>query len=357
MNLADYQQRARATARINWSDEHRRQIPVLGLIGELGSVVSEIKKSIRDGAAYTVAADAFTEEFGDMIWYLSTLASRCGIELAELAGPDANVPARRNRYRALIELAECAGRVATTVQDHLAQGSKDAQLRHAFTNAMMAMRVALTSETLDLSQVLAANLAKVERVWNPIHSTAPSLDAEYPEYERLPRRVAINFLQHGRGSRQEVLLRVQGLTIGDRLTDNAMDPDGYRFHDAFHLAYAAVLGWSPVVRAIFRCKRKSNPQVDEIQDGARAAIVEEAVAQLVFNYAADHSWLEGLDRVDPGLLKDIGRLVRHLEVSTCTTAEWQHAILVGYCAFRALRDHGQGTLALDADRRSLDFMR
>jgi hypothetical protein len=221
---------------------------------------------------------------------------------------------------------------------------------------MTALRGALASEKLDLSKVLEANLAKVERVWNPIHSAAPSFDAEYPEYERLPRRLTISFLQHGRGSRQEVLLRVQGLTIGDRLTDNAMDPDGYRFHDAFHLAYAAVLGWSPVVRAIFRCKRKSNPQVDEIQDGARAAIVEEAVAQLIFNYAADHSWLEGLDRVDPGLLKDIARLVRHLEVSSCTTAEWQHAILIGYRAFRALRDHGQGTLELDADRRSLDFM-
>jgi hypothetical protein len=328
---------------------------VLGLVGELGSVVSEIKKSIRDGAAYTVAADAFTEEFGDMIWYLSTLASRCDIELADLAGLDSAVPAAGNRYHALIELAECTSRVAATVQSHLAQGSNDAQLRHAFANAVMALRGALTSEKLDLSQLLAANLAKVERVWNPIHTTAPSFDAEYPEYERLPRRVTISFLQHGRGSRQEVLLRVQDLTIGDRLTDNAMDPDGYRFHDAFHLAYAAVLGWSPVVRAIFRCKRKSNAQVDEIQDGARAAIVEEAVAQLVFNYAADHSWLEGLDRVDPGLLKDIARMVRHLEVSACTTAEWQHAILIGYRAFRALRDHGKGTLELDADRRSLEF--
>ncbi|MGW7530630.1 hypothetical protein ACWGJ5_46485, partial [Streptomyces sp. NPDC054783] len=30
--------------------------------------------------------------------------------------------------------------------------------------------------------------------------------------------------------------------------------DDYRFHDAFHLAHAAVLGWSPVSRFLLGCK-------------------------------------------------------------------------------------------------------
>lgn len=355
MNLEEYQRRARATARIDWSSESGRQIPVLGLVGEFGSVASEIKKSIRDGKAYTVAANAFSEEFGDMLWYLATLASRCGLELSDLPDERTRAATAPDRYSCLVELAACAGRTAAVVQAHLVRGSNSAELRQSFSDTLRALRTALTVEQLDFAHVLAANLAKVEGTWNPIASAAPSFDAGYPDYERLPRNIAITFLQHGKGARQEVLLRVKGLTIGDRLTDNATDADGYRFHDAFHLAYTAVLGWSPVIRAIFRCKRKSNPQVDEVQDGARAAIIEEAVAQLVFNYAADHSWFKGLDRIDHDLLKHIARMVRHLEVSACTTAEWQHAILVGHRAFRLLREHGQGTLELDAERRSLEF--
>lgn len=32
---------------------------------------------------------------------------------------------------------------------------------------------------------------------------------------------------------------VNGEQVGDDLTDNADDPDGYRFHDVFHLGYVA----------------------------------------------------------------------------------------------------------------------
>jgi NTP pyrophosphatase (non-canonical NTP hydrolase) len=355
VNLIEYQQRARATARVDWASTDGRQVPVLGLVGEFGSIASEIKKSIRDGKAYTVAANAFSEEFGDMIWYLATLASRCGVELSDLTDQSTLSYTSPDRYTALVELAASTGRAAAAVQAHLVDRSNDSELRQAFSNTLNALRSALEAEGLDLGEVLTANLVKVEGTWNPIASAAPSFDTGYPDYEQLPRNIAITFLQHGKGSRLEVLLRVNGLTIGDRLTDNAKDADGYRFHDAFHLAYAAVLGWSPVVRAIFRCKRKSNSQVDEVQDGARAAIIEEAVAQLVFDYASDHSWFEGLDRIDHDLLKHIARMVRHLEVSSCTPAEWQHAILVGHRAFRALRKHEQGTLELDANRRSLEF--
>ncbi len=67
-----------------------------------------------------------------------------------------------------------------------------------------------------------------------------------------------------------VIQQCTGINIGDRLTDNRLEPDDYRFHDVFHLAYAAILGWSPVLRALFKVKRKSCPKIDENQDGARA---------------------------------------------------------------------------------------
>jgi hypothetical protein len=51
--------------------------------------------------------------------------------------------------------------------------------------------------------------------------------------------------------------RCNGINIGDRLTDNAMRADDYRFHGAFHFAYVAVLTWSPVIRALFRLRINS----------------------------------------------------------------------------------------------------
>ena len=53
-----------------------------------------------------------------------------------------------------------------------------------------------------------------------------------------------------------IFQRCNGINIGDRLTDNAMNPDDYRFHDVFHYAYVAVLGWSPVICSLFRLKRR-----------------------------------------------------------------------------------------------------
>ena len=84
-----------------------------------------------------------------------------------------------------------------------------------------------------------------------------------------------------------VVQRCNGLNIGDRLTDNIMKKDDYRFHDVFHYSYAAVLGWSAVLRALMRIKRENRPEVDEGQDGGRAILIEEGVATWVFGHAKD----------------------------------------------------------------------
>ena len=41
---------------------------------------------------------------------------------------------------------------------------------------------------------------------------------------------------------------MDGVLVGAALTDNAYQDDGYRFHDVFHIAFTAILGWSPVLR-------------------------------------------------------------------------------------------------------------
>lgn len=361
MTLNEYQKKAYATAKIDWENPYGRNVPIFGVIGELGSVFTELKKTLRDGPAYTEGLGNTAEEFGDVLWYLAAIASRIGLSLEELAGKPTKIGRPLRSYTHLYDLV---GAFAALVQilsrtGFEPRGNNRALLINSLRIAVRTTLVALKHEKLDLNKLLNYNIRKVRGMFGP-DKVRPALcfDGNYPDYEQLPRKMSVQFLERIRGKdRVEVVLRVNELNIGDRLTDNATKDDGYRFHDAFHFAYAATLGWSPVIRATFRCKRKKDPKVDEVQDGARAAIIEEAVSQTVFDYARDHSMLEGLDRIDHGILRVVQRMVRGLEVERCGLWEWQHAILVGFKAFRELRANKGGWLKLDAETRSLTFSR
>jgi hypothetical protein len=162
----------------------------------------------------------------------------------------------------------------------------------------------------------------------------------------------INVVEGGRVRMQALL---NGRQIGDDLTDNAWISDGYRFHDVFHLAHAAVLGWSPVTRKHLRRKRKSNPLVDEVDDGARAIITEECISALVFEYAKGHNFLAGISSLDYDLLKTIKSLTANFEVSQCTLGDWEKAILAGYEVWREVERNQGGSVLLDLDARSITY--
>ena len=79
---------------------------------------------------------------------------------------------------------------------------------------------------------------------------------DIPAKERFDLVIATNVfvyydtLEQALGLRNiSTLLKSGGFLLGDRLTDNHLPEDDYRFHDVFHLAFAAVLGWSPTTRA------------------------------------------------------------------------------------------------------------
>jgi hypothetical protein len=86
-------------------------------------------------------------------------------------------------------------------------------------------------------------------------------DEAYPPKEQLPRLLKIHVFDSKEDKRAYMKILPDGVQIGDPLTDNAYDDDGYRFHDVMHLANLAVLGWSPVMRGLLKLKRKSNPKV------------------------------------------------------------------------------------------------
>lgn len=132
-----------------------------------------------------------------------------------------------------------------------------------------------------------------------------------------------------------------------------MDCCNYRFHDAFHLAHAAVLGWSPVTRFLLSRKRKSDLRTGEGEDGGRAIAIEKGISALVFSHAARHRYFADIKHIDNELLTTIGHMTAHLEVSVCRAADWEHAIFTGYTAWRQLREQDGGAVHLDLDRRLL----
>ena len=160
----------------------------------------------------------------------------------------------------------------------------------------------------------------------------------------------------------------EGRRLGDDLTDNAYYEDGYRFHDVMHVALAAKLGWSPVLRKLMGRKRKSEQHLDEVEDGARAAIVEEAIINAIY---AEGRRVAGLaasasaagpvqlftDSSDISFtfLKRLETLAAGLEVAGSNYWEWEDAILEGFSIFNRLRGAGRGTVSVDLGQRSLNF--
>jgi hypothetical protein len=182
------------------------------------------------------------------------------------------------------------------------------------------------------------------------------LDDAYPSHEQLPRRFNAVIRDIGSDGDHHASLVVDGVVVGDHLTDNAWLNDGFRFHDAFHLANAAVLGWSPCLRRMLKRKRKSAPRVDEIEDGARAIILEETIVALVFDYCSSHAWLERDSSIDPGFLDLLSRLTAHLECGTCPPALWASAIRDGANAWRALCRTGEAIMVGDLLSRRLQVI-
>lgn len=290
MKLSEYQAKALQTdqtpAPVGMGPDTARLIPLLGLAGEAGQLLSEFKKRLRDGPSHVQFVDHVAEELGDILWYLANTASKYG---------------------------------------------------------------------LDLDDVATANLKKVKALYD---KSMPPLDYDgaFGEGERLPRRFIVDFREIREGDRVEVRTEIDGRLIGAALTDNAYLDDGYRFHDVFHVAYAAVLGWSPVLRGLLRLKRRSQPLIDEVEDGGRAAVIEEGVAAVAFDYARRHSFLANVSDLDEHLLTTLRGMCEHLEVSQQPPSLWRQAVLDGFAVWRDLTKNGGGRVSADLDLREIRYL-
>jgi NTP pyrophosphatase (non-canonical NTP hydrolase) len=290
MKLSDYQAKALETdqtpAPAGMGSDIARLIPLLGLAGEAGQLLSEFKKRLRDGPSHVQFVDKVSEELGDILWYLANTASKYG---------------------------------------------------------------------LDLDEVASANLEKVQALYGK-PTPASDYDGAFGEGERLPRKFVVSFREIREGSRGEVRTEIEGRLVGSALTDNAYADDGYRFHDVFHVAYAAVLGWSPVLRGLLRLKRRSQPLIDEVEDGGRAAVIEEGVAAVAFDYARRHNFLAEVRDVDEDLLATLRGMCQHLEVAGQPPSLWRRALLDGFAVWRELVKNRGGQVSADLDLREIRYV-
>jgi NTP pyrophosphatase (non-canonical NTP hydrolase) len=291
MTFEEYQARAKETDQAPGEGHDQKIIPLLGLAGEAGELLSEYKKHLRDGDAHRLFSERVAEELGDLLWYISTVATKFGLQLEDVATK--NICKTYARW------------------GHEACSATSGLFRF--------------------------------------------FDDDYPVNERLPRYFEVKISDTVEHESVKMRAFINGKQIGDPLTDNAYSSDGYRFHDIFHFGFAAGLAWSPVTRRNLQCKRKSNPKTDEVEDGGRATAIEEGLSAIIFDYAKQHRFLEDIKALDYDLLKLIKRNTESLEVGRRSVGDWERTIINSYEVWRDVARNKGGTVIVDLETRRLTY--
>lgn len=291
MEFNSYQSKAKTTIQNSTvDDQYTNIVPFLGIIGEIGSVVSQLKIKLKDGDSYVAYKNKLAEELGDVLWYISAIATQNELELDDIA--KGNLEKIHDRF-------------------------------------------------------LVNDVTKYK-----------DFDLKYPKREQFPDEFEVEFVSYKEKgkNKMKIIDKRNGSAIGNPLTDNTYEDDGYRFHDIFHYGYLAVLGWSPVLRKLLNKKRKSNPTIDENEDGARAQITEELISLYIYHHAVDRDLLKYAKSVDSGIIKKVQNLAMKTEVKECSGKQWEQAILNSYDIFNKLRENDGGRVLVSKKNRSLIYL-
>ena len=364
--LRDYMREIEPTDKL---PQDNLQPVLMGLFGEVGSIMATAKKHHREKAAYAGYRQAVEEEFGDALWYFTTLCRRLDIGvdtiLSEAADQDgySKVIAASDHLDGPISHISSVNEPSDLDKTLLNLGKatatllgierSDKQKRDLLCTFSDCYLQALQMAQVSFSKVVRMNIEKAcGRFLNPDPSTLPTFDSGFPDDERLPLGFEVTIIQR---KNKRSYLQWNGVFIGDPLTDNIIRSDGYRFHDIFHLAHAAILHWSPTFRALIKHKRKSNKKVDEAQDGGRAIVIEEGLTAWIFSCAKQLNFFEGKTSVSFDLLKTVQQFVKGYEVENCPLKLWEQAILEGYKVFRQVRDNNGGIVIGDRKTRTIEY--
>jgi NTP pyrophosphatase (non-canonical NTP hydrolase) len=259
-------------------------------------------------------------------------------------------------------LAGESGSLLTQYKKFLRDGDKyeifDQRIAEELGDILWYIADIATKFGLNLDEVARNNLGKVNDRWRSKEEGLgqKSFDERFPPSEQFPCHFVAEITEQQTRLGPQITLNIDGHPTGAQLTDNAYEDDGYRFHDVFHLANASVLGWSPVTRAIMKRKRKSDPKVDMVEDGGRAAAIEEGISAMIFAYAENHSFLEGITTIDWTWLRIIRDMTKDLEVKRCSLHQWEQAILQGYDVWRQVRLNRGGRIDCDLSNQTIRYI-
>lgn len=404
-----------------------KKIATLGLTSEIGSIVSAIKKeTLREGGAISspLAKAELVEELGDAMWYAFALARiqdggnsedillsdirKLKLEIGQndergarirkvLTEPEVtaffegaeafeNHPRRQlSDYQKLafktartndgLLLTVCASiltqlgaqlmwHLLPDIEKELNPESIGRPINIILSEIAWHLCAIASLYSLDIDDIAQANFEKSNARHKSEKSTA-LYDSNFPKEEQLPRRFEVEFKSLSADTSQ---MYWNGKELGHPLKDQYYEGDGYRFHDVMHLANAAVLGWSPVLRDLMKIKRVSCPATKQSEDGGRSAVVEELVIKYIHveasrrakefqgEVSAEDRVLFPEDREIPfSMIKKVRELTIGHEVYANKYWEWEQAIREGYRVFQYLRMHKQGKIIVDLNERKLSF--
>lgn len=294
MDFDSYQTRARETDEIPSTIKGIEKLNycILGACNQIGEISSVAKKRMRDGDDYKQYKNDVVERLGFLLWYISAACDSINVMLNSVADRNLN-----------------------------------------FNDQRWALNPKKQSE----------------------------YDDGFPKDQTLPEYVWVHFeVQPGDPDKIAATSFLNGvldapIPFGDPVDDNANTEDGYRFHDAFHIAYYALLGWSPVVRKFWDCKRRKDKDKDRIEDGARARDREEAATVFIYKYSSDHNFFDQAEFVDTGLLAMARKITDDLEVRTRTDSDWQNAIIAASRVQKKLIDNNGGWIYASRQRGEINY--
>jgi len=307
MKIAEFQRRAAQTDQTVKRDRepdsaHRRAptredvIPLLGLVGEVGGLLGEYKKLLRDGETHRRFKEEVAEELGDILWYVATVASKHGLSLEDVA--------RQNIEK---------------VQDRWG----DAESR---------------STLYDDNQERSAQLPRKF-----------SYSFEHRKENGVQRLHLIDLLDDQKRSMGDAL---RDNTYDD---DGYRYHDIFHLTLAARFGWSPV--YRKLLRrcAHVRLENRTPESVDDAEDGGRAQVLEEAIALTAYGYAAEHNFLEDSLAVDWQLLRSVKRITAKVEVRDRTTKEWNDTILCAFEIWRQLISHQGGVVSGNLRRGEIQF--
>ena len=301
MDLKEYQTRATTTdqnPRTTWGEkkethkpEKHEVIPLLGMVGEVGGLLSEYKKMLRDGAVYEEFPKQVAEELGDILWYVATVATKFGLDLDDVAQD--NLRKTESRWHEPGSKREL----------YDSKCSDEQKLPREFSYEF-------SHETIEGQEKLVLQDSTTR-----VKTGDPLTDNAYAD---------------------------DGYRYHDVM------------HMAFMAKFGWSPVFRKLLRNIGKVKHRA-PADDDAQDGGRPQVIEEAIVAAAYVYAEKRNFLDGATAVDWQLLRHLQQMTSKLEVCDRTTWEWNETVLLGFKVWKKLRNNKGGIVRGNLEKGTLEY--